>query len=267
MAESASDIRARRPGAAPSSDGPRPLGVPEDYTVPGQVPSQTPVSDTGNILSTLNRTAQPIAPRYFDGDQWRPASLPPNRIAELQQDLVEAGALEGRFRIGVWDKASRDAYKAVLETANASGTTAPEALATWRAGTDTDTEPGAERAKRAPLVVRQSNPDDLRAVFRKSARSVLGRKLDDSQVDRMVAAYQAAEAAPQRQAHAMGGDEFGDNPTGGTVTDPMDPRTFGEIEAREADPLRADSRKVVKQFDALAGMLGEGGLLQTGGAG
>lgn len=261
--ESAADIRNRRPSpAAPSMGaGPQPLGVPEDYRAPGKFGVKRGGGFGGRAPTSFGTQ---VAPQYMKGDEWQPSGLPPNMIAELQQDMVDAGLLRGKYRIGVWDPSSRSAYTTLLETANGAGVNAIDALQLWKDGLELE-DPEEGRTRRAPLRIDQSNPDTLKKVFRKALRNELGYKVDDERLSKMVAAYHAAEAAPQAQRHAMGGDEFGDNQTGGTITDAIDPTTFAEQEAREIDPLKVDARKVVKQFDSLVGMLGTGGVLQVGG--
>lgn len=113
-----------------------------------------------------------------------------------------------------------------------------------------------------PLVTVLSNPDELKKVMQAGARSVLGRKVSDADLEAFVSSIQGQEAAQQKSDYGMQVNE-----QGGTVTKLADPRVQAEVAAREIDPLKADSRKVVGKFDALVGMLGEGGLLQTQGAG
>lgn len=128
-----------------------------------------------------------------------------------------------------------------------------------------DEEP--EKQRRAPLVTVLSNPDDLREVLQAGARTVLGRKLGDDEVAAFIASRQGQERRIQAQEYAMGGDEFvgnDENAPGGEITQLVDPRTEAEMAAREADPLKADSRKVVQQFESLVKMLGAGGILQSG---
>lgn len=251
------------PGATEEKKGPSPLGVPDDYRAPGRFGVRRGGGLGGRAPTSFGLQVNPL---YMEGDEWAPAGFGPATIAELQRQLADAGILDGKFRIGVWDPSSRSAYKTLLETANGAGVDAPTALANWQAGSEFDPDPEAGPARKGALTIRQSNPDDLRAVFRKSARSVLGMKIDDERLDRMVAAYQAAEAAPQRQAYEMEG-EFAspEDDLGGTITEAPSAATFGEIEAREVDPLKADARKVVDQFANMVAMLGPGGILPADG--
>ena len=121
------------------------------------------------------------------------------------------------------------------------------------------TPTGDESDGPAPLVTVLSNPDDVAKVFKAGVRTVLGKKVSQAEVDKFVAAYRSQEAALQQQSYNMEVNE-----TGGTVTEMASAQVQAEIAAREIDPTKADSRKVVSQFDSLVKMLGEGGIMQTG---
>ena len=115
---------------------------------------------------------------------------------------------------------------------------------------------GPEEPSRDPLTTVISSPDDLRKIFEAGVRTVQGRKIDPAQVDKWIARYQAGEAAEQQAAYSM-------TTTGGTITQQASPKVQAEVEAREADPLHADARVVVKKFAMLKDMLGPGGVMQA----
>ena len=50
-----------------------------------------------------------------------------------------------------------------------------------------------------------SNPDDLKAVFKKAAQEMLGRNLQDGDLNSLVQAFQQQEVAYQKKA-ALGGE-------------------------------------------------------------
>lgn len=195
-----------------------------------------------------------VPPRYFDGDQWAPASLPPEQLAALQKAMVQAGLLKpGQAQLGVWDQPSMSAYTELLAFANASGSDVATALKQW--GTAHDQQPGGDI--RAPLTVRVTNPDDLKAVFRKSVIDTLGQGWDSDKIDRMVAAYQGVETEAQQQQYAMTGSGSQTDPgTGGTVVNPPNPQTFAETQARQENPDLAqehDSLGFIDAFNQLVG--------------
>jgi len=211
------------PAPAKKGTGHKPLGVPEDYIV------NRPL-DPSNIVDAVRGDVAPVTgapltfaqpPRYFTGDDLLPATLSPEKIALLQRDLVNAGLIgpKTKFRLGVWDDASRSAFRNLLEYANASGLDQKQALqrygqAEQMGGAGSD---GAG-STRQPLVTKVTNPDDLRAVADTVARAKLGRKLAPDEVDRFVKAFQGREAGAQAAYNA--------DPTGGTVTDAPNPQAF-----------------------------------------
>lgn len=211
----AAEIAAAPPPPPGATTGPKPIGVPEGYVV--DRPEFVPLLPGQMGPPTLASAATP--PRYFDGDEWGPASLSAEDRARLQRAMVDAGVITKgtKFRLGIWDDASRGAYADLLAFANGAGLDARSALAEYaRMAELYDDE---ERAGRAPLVVRQSNPDDLRATFETVARRRMGRKLRPDEAERFVKAYQAEEATVQTQA-------YGAAETGGVVTDAPDPQAF-----------------------------------------
>lgn len=191
-----------------------PLGVPDDY----MASSPRRPAPFASRLGPKTYQPPPRPPRYFAGDELIPAALAPERVAAMQRALATAGLIgpKTKFRVGVWDDTTRNAYRNLLEFANVYGIDEAEALRRYASSEETDPSGDAERA---PLVVRQSSPDDLRATFETVARRRIGRKLAPEEVERFVSAYQAEEAAVQTQA-------YGAAETGGTVTDVADPQAF-----------------------------------------
>lgn len=147
----------------PSSAGAaRPLGVPADYQAPG------------------------TQPKYFDTDVFAPASLAPERIAQLQRRMVDAGLIpkNARYRNGVWDDVSREAYRGLLETANVYGVDEARALNIYAQ---------SKPVGRDPLAPPVANPADIQATVRTAARALYGHKADDAMVQRIVAGFQAEQ--------------------------------------------------------------------------
>ena len=227
-----------------------PLGVPSDYVAQREwdhsIPSESIRSDMSRIAAAGRTVSQPA--RYFDGDEWKPASLSPAKVAELQRQMAQAGLFgpKGKYRNGVWDKDSAAAYAEVLAYANASGMDKDTALKRYQAA---PADPGAGRE---PLVKRLTNPDDLRATFETVARTKLGRKLAPGEVDRFVQAYQAQEGGAQEAAYNA-------DATGGSVTDAPNPQAF--LAARIAKEYGAESQAhdIADQFGAFGALLNEVG--------
>lgn len=205
------------------------LGVPADYSVTrDEQVSYGMFAKRPWIPDSFTRQRS-VTPLYRKGDEVAPASYGPERIAMLQQLLVNAGLIEKgkKYRIGVWDTTSKKAYQSVLEYANAAGVGWQEALELMRGEGDV-----VEGPERQPLTVQLSNPDDLKKIAKGVGVKVLGRRLNDDELAKFVAAYQAEERRAQQEAYDLA-------PTGGTVTAPADPSVMAEQQARKDNPVEA----------------------------
>lgn len=158
----------------------RPIGVPEDYRVPGPTVGSAPTP-----------------PLYFAGAEWEPAKRPPWAVAGLQEDMVRAGLLNAKdYRRGAWDAQSANAYEQVLAAANASGRDAHTMLGLMIQGAPPD---AGERDTRPTLVLNLTHPDDIRSIVNRTAVSTIGRRLRPEETESYVAAYQQAERERQRR--------------------------------------------------------------------
>lgn len=239
MAITARDIAAASGGMTASG----PIGVPADYQPVPAGPVRPDLNPGGYIpQSAVHRDESGNPTLYMDGDEWNPASQSPDVIAEIQRRMVGAGLLTGSYRIGVWDSSTRSAYRELLGYANALGIDDGTALDRYTA-----TGMGQQDATpRAPLTVRLSHPDDIKAALRATFKDRLGQgNIDPAKLDAMVAAYQGNERSFQQQAYNAA-------ESGGTVTEPPSADTFADIEAKKADPTAYDSRKVVGAADYLS---------------
>lgn len=118
--------------------GRRPIGVPDNYVAmrtervrpqAGSARFGPVIDDVGALPGRGRQVSRGIQPRYFEGDQFSPAGQSPERIAQIQAQLVAAGLLEeGEYWAGFWDAATSDAYKSVLGFANQSGLNADETI-------------------------------------------------------------------------------------------------------------------------------------------
>ena len=237
------ELFANRPGASASSDR-LPIGVDEDYSVTRK---KTPRNGFG-IPKGLPR-AETANPRYFEGDELRPQrnSWSPTQIADLQSKMREAGLLKGKFRLGYWDAASQEAYKALLTYANQSGRDAGFALNELR------THPinAGDEPERPPLVLKTTSPDDLRGVFRDTSRKLLGRALADSEIDKYIAAYNAAENQYDTQAYNLA-------ETGGTLPPIAAPTPYIEERLRREKPQEYKENFMLERYNSFLDLLGQG---------
>jgi hypothetical protein len=208
---------------------PDPIGVPAGYV------AEKPRSNFD--FSYLYGAGPTIKsnPRYVAGHQYNPATLPVDDIIDLQQKLVAAGLMDdGDYTVGVWDNVSTKAYEQLLGEANMSGDDEETAL-TRRIQTTQLHPKEKEKKTRPPLIVRLSNPDDLRAVAKRAASDLYGGNLPDEDVERFVASYRSMEDQYQRQQDAMQYTGVEPGP-GGTVTQPADPEVMLENQVRREHP-------------------------------
>jgi len=208
------------------------------------------------------------APRYSDGDEWRPASASSASIAQIQRAMVTAGILTD-FNYGIWDQKTAKAYRDVLSYANGRGVTDQQALSELAShpqlnvaggsggggsrvvGFDPDTgQPIFAPAE--PLQVRTTPRDDLRRVFRSAVVDRLGEGWSTAQIDELVNAYQWNEIKVQSDAYnqqaAAASGMLGSNPV--IATQQMaSPEAFADEELRRRDPVGYQAGGVVN--DAL----------------
>ena len=246
MADPTWDEIAQAMAGAGVQDPNAPIGISADYRPPllggyGRFESGTGAAPT---FDDLNRNP------YRPGAELAPASMSPESIVGLQQQLVDAGLLRGTFRVGVWDSASTSAYRSLLSYANQLGTTDAFALERWVSTGMGEYDPTP--TERAPFVAEVSHPDDVKAALRDTFREKVGfGKIDEDRLDAMVRAWQGEEVGAQRAEYDMAA-----NPAGGTVTAPREFSVFAEEQARKANPVGFSAHTYLDKFSAIAGMLG-----------
>jgi len=259
------------PGATTATDTESYIGIPDDYLtqrtryvrrtgVAMDRGTRAPVVAEGPVRSPIGQAPSvPSNPamaerRYKSGEERTlVAGLSPERIAQLQRQLVNAGLLTGRVVLGVWDDSSATAFRQVLAIANVNGYTADEALqyvATQSAlpenilGDSTDT--------RAPLSVQLSSPADLARIFQQTAEATMGRRLDQADIDKLVGSYQSLEQGYQQTT-------YGQAETGGTLTAPPSATAFAESELEQTNPGEVGAAAIADTFDNFLSILGGAG--------
>lgn len=232
--------------------GPKPLGVPSDYRArPGAgTPGYYPHGFNYNTRSYGEGAPGGIKPRYNQGDEWRPASISPANMVEIQRALATAGLLDPDFRPGFWDRKSADAYSQVLEYANAAGITDQQALQQL-AETAVDRQYVNE-----PLQVHTTSREDLRRLFRTVSADKLGVAYNAAQIEELVDAYQFQEIQVQRENYAneqalkRTAFEQGPEAVAGqemVSTEAPSPEAFAEAELMRRDPTGVHAGAVVNQ--------------------
>lgn len=258
---SVADLIAAGPtGLAAQGPERSPIGVPSDYVAkrPGERERRGTDSDAripggaaavGNTFQYVTGQPTLVPPTFFEGDEYNPASESAEDRARWQKMMFDLHILNKDFQVGVWDAPTRLAYRSVLEFANGAGITdVSEAMRQYGNVLDVSLARNGGKPPRAPLVIRKSNPDDLRRAFQQAASQALGERAPDDQVERMIAAYQASEATFQRQAYDASYE-------GGTVIEPPTPGAFAMEKLEAADPVAtqayAVADRVANDFQAL----------------
>lgn len=107
---------------------------------------------------------------------------------------------------------------------------------------------GGGGSRRAPLQIRYSNPDDLKAIATKAAQETLGYVPDKDFLDQFVKVYHGVEGGAQRAAYG-----------GGNFTDPGSPEVLAQKKAREKYRNAAQAHDVAGQFADFLQIIGAQG--------
>lgn len=201
-------------------------------------------SQTQRIASALptpyvpNLPTRTVEPTYFQQDLDNLSSFSRQTIASWQVRMNAAGLLGNEFALGVVDNQTRSAYGEVLAVANRETVTAEQALGLiQQQHLKIKTGTGVKR-------YRISNPADIKAVINQSAKTLLGRSLDDNQLDAMVKAFQAQEVSAQKQYEA-----------GGVAVEAPSVQQFAQKSIEKDFGKQVDTRKLNSVFGAVHNML------------
>lgn len=237
-----------------------PIGVPSDYSV--TVDIEKPWLYPGYHSKVTKK------PQYFDGDELMPSQWSPDKILDLQRQLVAAGLVSpgARVRLGVMDETTIDAYYKVLATANRYGSDWTMALDKLMGDTH---EPGGGAAGQMMEVDEQGNlvpigggakplpthttaPEDLTRVFRAVSIEQLGKGLSPDELNSMVQAYNGLEIQRQREAYSAEG-------TTQNVVSPPSPESYAEDYARKKHPGEVETESFLGGMEDFLGMVGSWG--------
>jgi hypothetical protein len=188
----------------------------------------------------------------------------PDELLTIQAALYTRGFIKKKKWDGLgdrWDDDSFSAWRKALLKAGQSGNTIWTVLGGKNRGSFFDkdnaqsmvskavakltSEYNGGGRQRAPLQIRYSNPDDLKAVATKAAQDTIGYVPDETFLDSFVKVYQGMEGGAQRKAYG-----------GGNFTEPGDPGVQAEKMTRQKKKVEAQGYDIVRQFDALLGILG-----------
>jgi hypothetical protein len=179
-------------------------------------------------------------PRYFSGDEDAINSYSKETIAQLQYNLSRNGLMGRKYTPGIVDNQTRSGFKELLGISNRQGTDWVKALGSVsQAGVSTGTKLPAYQL---------TNPEDLKAVFRKAAQDSLGRNLQDGDINRLVETYQAQEAQYQKQVSTVGG----------VVTQAPSAQAFAQSAINKDFGTEVNTRKLSDIFGAIDANLSKG---------
>lgn len=174
-------------------------------------------------------------PRYFSGDEDNIIGFSKEKVAVVQSMMYRGGILGKKYTPGLVDDVTRSAFRELLGIANRQGTDWESTLGVLM---ETDKTSGQMR----PYQL--SNPDDLKSVFRKAAQEMLGRNLQDGDLNRLVEAFQAQEKQYQQQAQMGGG-----------VVQAPSAQTFAAKSIEQDFGPETDTRKMDNIFSAIDAVL------------
>jgi hypothetical protein len=106
-----------------------------------------------------------------------------------------------------------------------------------------------------PLTIQQANPDDLRSVFNQTAEGVLGRSLNDDELNRMISSFQASESAAQTSAYNQNYSPTGGYGPGGTTVAAPNPSAFAEQDLKATNPHEAGAMNLLNTMDNFMSIL------------
>jgi hypothetical protein len=236
------------------------IGVPEGFTAvrDEEIPAGEGLEKYRQArgLGTPTRSTE-VVPRYFIGDEWQRAGMPPERIVELQRQLEQAGQLsDGDFYAGVWDQATAGAMQAVMGMANASGQTWEDQLKDLIANVPESVKEARNAAKlakqfQAPAFIK---PDyaglaqDVKSVMRQK----LGRKPTDEEMGELTGAMSGAFRSKYEAEVAAMRAEFNAQEQGLETGEVVQPGSVQGVDP-QARFLQSFDRRFAPEMDFIEG--------------
>lgn len=202
-----SDLLAQQPqgGVAADEDDLGFIGMPKGY-----VPTKPGVGGPVSIRQAergVQYGTQITPPKYKVGAEMEPRSYSPEMIARLQQQMAAAGLIgpSTRYRLGVWDSTSTNAYKQLLTHANRGGMSREDALTELLTAPQVKGEGGVMGGVGGGAAAPQgklntyeaSDPAGVRQTAEQAFRQALGRKPRKDELEKFTAAFLGRERGSQ----------------------------------------------------------------------
>ena len=230
------------------------------YIGPGgsSIPANLPGGSTSGIYEPYRgpATRDTIKSRYAQGDEWEPQtqSWSPERVADIQAQLVDAGLLDpDDYQRGFWDEESAQAYRQLLGYSNVSGLDSHQTLqrigeVKAKYGTTDD------KAKiREPFIAQLSDPVALSDLLDDVAVRRMGRGLTPEEKNQFSNSFRGLEEAEERKRYEAGGSGLPGGP-GGTYTE-VDPQARAEQYVTETRPDDVAAYQYLQAFKSFENLL------------
>jgi len=184
--------------------------------------------------------------------------MPPDKIAALQDQLYAGGFYKKAAPQIVRGQADDDTAAAWNDliglTARAAQKRTLSEVLDEAVAAGGGLKPGvagsaAAKAGRAPFSPTVTNPDDIRDVAQKTAKTVLGRGFSDAELARFVGAYQQMETGAQAQ-------DYQATAAGGTTVQAPTMQAAAEAQARQQAPVEAGAHDLANVFDMFSQIIG-----------
>lgn len=187
-----------------------------------------------------------FVPRYFERDKDLLSRYSRDQVADIQAKMQKAGLLGNKYRIGIPDDATKNAWEELLGLANNTNVDWTTALQIAQK------QPIGATAKLPPKV---SNPADIAKVVQQVAGKVLGRSVEQQFIDGIVRQFQASQVQSQTGALPM---------ADGRRVDPMDLQVLAEQRLRRAAGPEAEAYRFAQAAARVFGAAGSGAGVETG---
>jgi hypothetical protein len=152
--------------------------------------------------------------------------MKPSVRADILQILFERGQYGGSKMGNGIDSADVSAFRDLLAWANVQNKDYADALQLYKNQFPVKSSIIAGSGIRAPKQV--SNPDDLKAVFKKASMDLLGRTVDDDVANQFVQSFQNQQVRQQTQMATQSGGVVAQAPDAGVSAEKMIEQKFGQ---------------------------------------
>lgn len=175
-------------------------------------------------------------------------TMEPRKREEILRELYLRGGYQGQKRGNGISNSDISAFQDYLNYANIMGVNYEKAFYLYK-----DQNPvnpylqagGGGGGRKAPRQV--TNPDDLKAVFKKASQDLLGRAIDDNVAEQFVQSFQNQQLQQQTQLETQSGGVVAQAPDAGVAAEKMIERKFGEeVRVQNAANLGNIMDKMIK---------------------